>query len=148
MSKEKKKASLQLILILLYIGSFLSSVLPLIICVGVNFDKYTKTPGDTVKLCIGGVIALIFLFLKVIGKLKMPRRIILFGLVFIMTYLLQAILNDLILLSGMALIGELLDFIFFQRAIKNTKERIVIGKTADATTHQVEQVLKKYVGRI
>ena len=148
MSKEKKKASLQLILILLYIGSFLSSVLPLIICVGVNFDKYTKTPGDTVKLCIGGVIALIFLFLKVIGKLKMPRRIILFGLVFIMTYLLQAILNDLILLSGMALIGELLDFIFFQRAIKNTKERIIIGKTADATTHQVEQVLKKYVGRI
>lgn len=148
MSKEKKKASLQLILILLYIGSFLSSVLPLIICVGVNFDKYTNTPGDTVKLCIGGVIALIFLFLKVIGKLKMPRRIILFGLVFIMTYLLQAILNDLILLSGMALIGELLDFIFFQRAIKNAKERIVIGKTADATTHQVEQVLKKYVGRI
>ena len=87
-----------------------------------------------------------FLFLKVIGKLGMPRRIVLFGIVFIMAYLLQAILADLILLSGMALAGEFLDLVCFQRAIRITKENILIGKTADATTSQVEQVLKKYLG--
>ena len=114
----------------------------------VNWDKYTKTPGDTVKLCIGGLIAVFFLFLKVIGQLKMPRRIVLFGIVFVMAYLLQAILDDLMLLSGMALAGEFLDFVCFQRAIRITKENILVGKTADATTAQVEEVLKKYIGRV
>ena len=53
-----------------------------------------------------------------------------------------------ILLSGMALAGEFLDFVCFQRAIRITKENILIGKTADVTTAQVEEVLKKYIGRV
>ena len=67
-------------------------------------------------------------FLKVIGKLQMPRRIVLFGIVFVMAYLLQALMNDLILLSGMALAGEVLDMLFFQYFIKKTKEKILIEK--------------------
>lgn len=148
MSQAKKKPNLRLRLVLLYIGSFIVCVAPLLVCFFVNWDKYTKTPGDTVKLCIGGVIAVFFLFLKVIGQLKMPRRIVLFGIVFVMAYLLQAILDDLMLLSGMALAGEFLDFVCFQRAIRITKENILVGKTADATTAQVEEVLKKYIGRV
>lgn len=148
MSKTKKKPNLRLRLILLYIGSFITCIAPLLVCFIVNWDKYTKTPGDTVKLCIGGILAVFFLFLKVIGKLKMPRRIVLFGIVFIMAYLLQAIFDDLILLSGMALAGEFLDFVCFQRAIRITKENILIGKTADTTTAQVEEVLKKYIVRV
>lgn len=147
MSKTKKP-NLRLRLVLLYIGSFIVCVAPLLVCFIVNWDTYTKTPGDTVKLCIGGILALFFLFLKVIGKLQMPRRIVLFGIVFIMAYLLQAIFDDLILLSGMALAGEFLDFVCFQRAIRITKENILVGKTADATTAQVEQVLQRYIGRI
>ena len=148
MSQAKKKPNLRLRLVLLYIGSFIVCVAPLLVCFIVNWDKYTKTPGDTVKLCIGGLIAVFFLFLKVIGQLKMPRRIVLFGIVFVMAYLLQAILDDLMLLSGMALAGEFLDFVCFQRAIRITKENILVGKTADATTAQVEDVLKKYIGRV
>lgn len=91
---------------------------------------------------------MLFLFMKVVGKLKMPRRIVLYGIVFTMAYLLQAILSDLVLLSGMALVGEFLDSICFQNAIKNTKEKIYVGKTADATTAQVEEVIKKYIGRV
>ena len=148
MSETKKKSNYRFRLTLLYIGSFISSIAPLFACLIVNWSKYTKTPNETVKLCIGGIIAMFFLFLKVIGKLKMPRRIVLFGIVFIMAYLLQAILDDLILLSGMALAGEFLDFVCFQRAIRITKENILIGKTADVTTAQVEQGLQKYIGRI
>ena len=148
MSQAKKKPNLRLRLVLLYIGSFIVCVAPLLVCFIVNWDKYTKTPGDTVKLCIGGLIAVFFLFLKVIGQLKMPRRIVLFGIVFVMAYLLQVILDDLMLLSGMALAGEFLDFVCFQRAIRITKENILVGKTADATTAQVEEVLKKYIGRV
>lgn len=146
MSKEKKKPNLKVRLVFLYIGSFIISIAPLLAILGIRWNKYTATPADTVKLCAGGVICLVLVFLKVIGKLKIPRRIVLFGIVFVMTYLLQSILNDLLLLSGMALAGELLDFVCFQRAIRITKENILIGKTADATTQKVEEVLKKYVG--
>lgn len=145
---EKKKTNLKIKLFVLYISSFIVSVAPLLICFVLNRSKYVKAPGDTVKLCIGGLLVLVFIFLKVVGKLKMPRRIVLFGIVFLMTYLLQAILHDLLLLSGMALIGEILDYMFFQRAIRITKENIVIGKTAETTAAQVEEVIKKYVGRV
>lgn len=133
-------------LVLLQIGSFFVSIAPLIIVLIINWGEYTKTPGETIKLCIGGIMALFFIFLKVIGKLKMPRRIVLFGVVFLMAYLLQAIMDDMILLSGMALLGEFIDLVCFQGFIKKLKENILIGKTANATTDQVEQVIQKYLG--
>lgn len=137
-------------LVLLQIGSFIVSIAPLVIVLIINWGKYTKTPGETVKLCIGGIMVAFFIFLKVIGKLKMPRRIVLFGVVFIMAYLLQAIMDDMILLSGMALLGEFIDMVCFQGFIKKLKENILIGKTANATTDQVEKVIQKYIdnGRV
>lgn len=146
MSKTKKAPNLKLRLVFLYIGSFIVSVAPLLVILILRWNNYTKTPGDTVKLCFGGVICLFFVFLKVIGKLKMPRRIVLFGIVFLMAYLLKALMDDLILLSGMALAGEVLDLVCFQHFVKVTKENILIGKTADATSAKVEEVVKKYLG--
>lgn len=133
-------------LVLLQIGSFFVSIAPLVIVLIINWGKYTKTPGETVKLCIGGIMVAFFIFLKVIGKLKMPRRIVLFGVVFIMAYLLQAIMDDMLLLSGMALLGEFIDMVCFQGFIKKLKENILVGKTANATTDQVEKVIQKYMG--
>ncbi len=139
---QKKK--LRLRLVFLYIGSFIASVAPLLAVLAWKWEDYTKTPGETVKLCIGGVIVLFFIFLKVIGKLKMPRLIVLFGIVFVMAYLLQALLNDLILLSGMALVGEFVDFICFQHFIRVTKENLIVEKTADATAVKVEEAIKRH----
>ena len=82
------------------------------------------------------------------GKLKIPSAIVGYGIVFVMSYLLAAILNDLMTLSGAALLGELLVVIFFNKAIKNAKENIIVSKTADATSAQVEEVMKKYMGRV
>ena len=135
-------------LTLLYIGSFIISILPLLVVLIVRWDEYTKTPSDTVKLCIGGIICLFFVLLKVIGKLKISRRIVLFGVVFVLVYLLKAVVDDLLLLSGMALFGELLDMLFFQRAIRLTKEGLIVEKTSTATTEKVEEVIKKYIGRV
>lgn len=142
-----KKKNLKARLVFLYIGSFIVSIAPLVFCFAWNWGDYTKTPGDTVKLSLGGIILFTLVFMKVIGKLKMPRRIVSFGIVFVMAYLLQAVLKDLLLLSGMALLGEFIDYVFFQKAIKRTKENILVGKTADVTTAQVEEVIKKYIGR-
>ena len=135
-------------LFFLYIGSFLVSIAPLVTVLWVRWGVYTKKPEDTVKLCIGGLICLLFIFLKVVGKLKMPSRIVLFGVVFALVYLLKAILDDLLLLSGMAFAGEFLDMLFFQRAIRLTKESILIDKTSTATAEKIEEVMKKYIGRV
>lgn len=142
----KKKMSLKVRLVLLQIGSFIVSIAPLIVVLSINWSKYTETPTDTVKLCFGGIVVVVLLFMKVIGKLHMPHRIVFFGILFVMAYLLQMILQDILLLSGMALAGEALDCIFFQRAIRITRENILVNKTADATTEKVEEVIKKYIG--
>ena len=132
----------------LQVASFLASSAPLAICIILNWDKYTGTPDQTVKLCFGGALGALLIALKAVGKLKIPSAIACYGIVFIMAYLLDRILTDLMLLSGMALLGELLDIIFFSKAIKNTREQILVGKTADATATQVEEVFKKYAGRV
>ncbi|MBQ8178311.1 MAG: hypothetical protein IJ033_03865 [Clostridia bacterium] len=133
-------------MIFLQIGSFLVSIAPLIVVIILKWNSYTSEPSDSIKLGVGCMIGLIFIFLKAVGKLKMPSRIVSFGIVFIMSYLLKAILDDLILLSGMALAGEALDMIIFQPFIKKIKEKIQIGKQANATTAQVEEIVKKYLG--
>lgn len=144
----KSTKKLKVRLAFLYIGSFLISIAPLVVVLALNWGDYTKTPGDTVKLCFGGVLALFLIFLKVIGKLKMPRRIVLFGVVFLLVYLLKAVLDDILLLTGMALAGEVIDLLCFQRPIRTTKEKIIIEKTSDATASKVEEVMKKFfIGR-
>lgn len=142
-----KKPRYKLRLFFLYVFSFMASVLPVGIALALNFSEYTKTVEETVKLGAGGVIIVVLIIIKLLGKLKMPRRITLFALVFILSYLLSSLLDDLMLLSGLALLGEFVDFIFFQHAIKATRENMLIGKTSNATAAQVEEVLKKYVGR-
>ena len=81
--KTKKKLSLKGRLILLEIASFIVSVAPLVVVFAINWDKYAETPADTVKLCFGGALIVVLLLLKVIGKLRMPSRIVFFGIVFI-----------------------------------------------------------------
>lgn len=142
----KRKMSLKVRLVFLQIGSFIVSIAPLIVIFAMNWGKYTETPGDTVKLCFGGIVIAVLIFIKAIGKLHMPHRIVFFGIVFVMAYFLQALWQDILLLSGMAFAGEALDCIFFQRAIRITKENILVNKTADVTTEKVEEVIKKYIG--
>ena len=134
-------------LVLLRIGSFIVTILPLCIVVALKAGEWFSTsPSSGVKLAVGAMIAIALIALKVLGKVKIPSGIVGYGLVFAMCYLLGPILEDLTLLSGMALLGEILDSALFRRAIKRTSENITIGKTADTTAAQVEAILKNYVG--
>ena len=72
----KKKANLKTRLIFLEIGSFVVSAAPLLIFVFANWSNYAKTPSDTIKISVGLVIAIVLFLLKVIGKLKMPKRVV------------------------------------------------------------------------
>lgn len=133
-------------LIFLYIGSFTVSLLPLLILFIVNWDKYTTSPSDTIKLCIGGIMCLIFAFLILADKLKMPNRIVLCGVLFIIVYLLKAVLEDLLLICAICFISSAVDWLIFQQLIKKTKQDILIQKTANTTTAQVEEAVKKIIG--
>ena len=137
---------LRLRLMLLYIGSFVMSVAPLLIVVIVNRHEYVRNTADAVKLSLACVMVLAFIMFKVTGKLKMPKRIVFLFITFIMCYFIQTLLDDLLLLSGMALLGEFIDFAGFQWAIRATKEKIAIEKSSDASASKVEKIFEKYVG--
>lgn len=125
---------------LLYCLSFVLSVLPVSIYFFVNSDRYIKTIPDRIKITAGLVILSVIVILKVIGKLKMPSRTVLFGFVFIMCFLLGRVLNDLIVFSFLALVGEILDSIC-QIYIRRERERILTEKAANATADKLEKIL-------
>ena len=125
---------------LLYLLSFLVSVFPVAIYFFVNADRYFVTVPDKVKITTGLICLCVIVFLKVMGKLKMPSRAVLFGLVTVMCYLLERVLNDLIVFSFLALVGEVLDMIC-QYYIKREKEKRIAEKTAQITSREIEKAL-------
>lgn len=148
----EKKPKLRLRLAVLYIFELAVLVGPLLTVLILNRARYFTTVADTVKVSIGGVLCLIFLALMVFGKLHVSSGLFGTGAVFVLSWLLDAILQDLFLLSGMAFAGKVLDSIFFMPRARNLREQIRIGKTADAaateTVKQLEGVLQKYIGRV
>lgn len=141
--KTKKKLSPKQKLILLKIGSFIISVAPVLIFIVCNWGDYVKTGADLVKLSIGFVIAIILFLLKVIGKLKMPRRVVTYSVICVLCYFLYPLVLDIVYLSALCLLGELLDMCIFHRSIKNLEEAIAIAKNADATTAKVSEEVKR-----
>ena len=136
---KKMKNRLRILTIL----SFFTSILPIALVIGLNWNVYVQTTSDAVKLTCGGCIALFLVFMKVIGKLRVPNKFVLLGSVFLMSYLLQSIISDLTILSGMALLGEVLDAMLFQVPIRKLREAIMIEKTADATSSKIESIIDK-----
>ena len=130
----------------LVVCSFLASIIPLWFVVWIHRDEYIATVGQAVKLSIGGIIVAILLLLKIIGRLRMSRWVTTLALVFALSWLLAVVLQDLMLLSGAALLGEVIDEMFFRKSIKRLDERIHMEKSSDMTVQKMEDMMKKYVG--
>ena len=116
---------------LLYVLSFLCSVGPVSVFFLINWDRYVQTVPEKIKLSCGIVFLLIIVLLKVMGKLRLPSRAALFGIIFVMCYLLEAIIDDLLILSFLALVGELLDAIcqLFLRQAKKKQNNEELAET-------------------
>jgi hypothetical protein len=131
----------------LSILSFFAAIAPIIITVAVNWGDYIKQPSDAMKLSIGGIIVLVLLFMKTIGKLKMPaKRVVGYMFALILCYLLSEILKDIVFLLAMATLGEVVDLVFFQRPLKKMREQLQLEKTGDAVSTKIEGLLEKYLG--
>ena len=124
----------------LYLLSFVLSVLPVSIYFLANKERYLVTVPDRVRLTAGIVCLCVIVFLKVMGKLRMPSRAVLFGFVCVMCYLMERILDDLLVFSFLALVGEVLDMIC-QWFICREREKKLVQKTAKATTSEIAKIL-------
>ena len=136
----KKRA----LIVLLFICSFICSVEPITVYFAVNSEKYIKSPEDTFKLCLGGLICLCLIMLKVLGKLKLPSSTVAFGFLFLLSYLLKSITDDILIFSFLALVGDLADKIFFAIPISKLKKSIEYEKSADVTVRKLDEVMERY----
>ncbi|MBE6673528.1 MAG: hypothetical protein E7596_00305 [Ruminococcaceae bacterium] len=128
----------------LYLLSFVLSIGPVVLYFMLNIENYIQTVSDGIKLALGATILMVIVLLKVLGKLKLPSRIYLFGITFLLCYLLASILKDLIIFSLLALIGEILDCIC-QALIKKAKEDRAIEKAAEKNA---QEMAKAFSGRV
>ena len=127
-------------MIILYALSFALSVLPVAIYFFANADRYFVTVSDRVRLSVGLVALCVIVILKAMGQLRVPSRAVLFAIVMVMCYLLERVLDDLIIFSFLALVGEVLDMIC-QHFIKKAKEERLLQKSAEKTANEIERVL-------
>ena len=136
----KKRA----LIVLLFICSFICSIAPITVYFAVNSEKYIKSPEDTFKLCLGGLICLCLIMLKVLGKLKLPSSTVAFGFLFLLSYLLKSITDDILIFSFLALVGDLADKIFFAIPISKLKKSIEYERSADVTVRKLDEVMERY----
>lgn len=127
---------------LLYLISFALSIGPIAVFVFFNIDNYITSVEDAIKLSAGGVIAVILVLLKVLGKLKIPSRVSVLACIFLLSYLLNPILEDLAILSFLALLGEGLDTVF-SILIKREKGHREKEKIAKATSDAIEKIIPR-----
>ena len=134
----------RMVLLLMYICSFICSIAPLAVYVAVNSERYIGVREDIIKLSVGGLICAALVLFKILGKLKAPSSTVCLGIFFILSYLLKSITDDMVVLSFLALIGDLADKILFALPISRIKSSITAERTADATALKLEAILEKY----
>lgn len=129
------KKSVKLLIVEL-IG-FAVSVFPLVITVFCRWDKYINAPAGKFRITVGMMIILLFMLLKALGKLKMPRRVFAFAIISGLAWVMQSLLSDLSLLAGMAFFGEMADIIFVQPFVKKMREGYKNESLANAISQAI-----------
>ena len=147
-NEKDKKKSLKRQYRILYLCSYLVLICPLLTVLGINHARYFTTVADTIKVGVGGVVCLILVVLLIGGKLKVPSSLVVLLFVFIMSWLLGNLLEDLMLLSGCALGGKVVDWIFFEPRLKRLRELIHIEEQAGVTADAMAAALERTTGRV
>lgn len=121
---------------------FVCSIAPVCITCAVNRQEYFSRPGGGWRLGIGAVICVVLVLLIFFDKIKAPPTVWIFGAVFGVAYLLEAILQDLVLLSGMALVGELIYYAVFRWSAKRMEKKYEARLTAQAVVDAQTEAAK------
>lgn len=104
--KAKKKA------IIFKILAFVLLLAPLASLIVVKRDTYFAVKGESVKLSLGLIIALIFALMCLLGKVKNLNGIIILAILEVICFLLQSLMNDILIIIPCAIVGEMFYMIF------------------------------------
>ncbi len=149
MSEKKNKPHLRLRLFAMFLLRMTVLVGPLCTVFAINRERYFATVAEGVSLAIGGGICVLFVMLLVLGVIKPPGALYMFGLVFLLSYLMKPILADLFLLSGIAFCSKLVDFVVMESICRATRARIGARTVASTTVAALDEVLsRRYSGRV
>lgn len=127
---------------LLYLLSLVFNIAPLLVYLVFNSEKYISSVPDALKLSCGGAIALVILALKCLGKLKVPSRFTFFALILVLSYLLEPLLQDLTVISFLALVGEVCDMII-QIFIRRLRQRAQTLTFAKESAKEIEKIMSR-----
>lgn len=147
--KTKKKLSDKAKLRLLQVSGGIVTFAPLAVTVGVNLQDYISTPASAVSLTAGGAMAAAVVVLQMLGKGKklLGSAVIISGIVFALSILLEPLVLNLKLLTGMVFLGEGAYAVGFKAPIARIRKRI--EQTEQATVmRQVLQEPSEPSGRV
>ena len=111
-------------------------VLPLLITVFVKRGELIAG-GSGFRVSAGLLIVLVVALLAVLGKMKMPGRVVSVGAAFAVSWLLESLLDNLVLLLGVLFAGILVDALVCEtrvRKLQRTVERMENREDMTAAT--------------
>ena len=130
--KDKKPMSLRAKDNLLSLASIIAMITPLAVAVGINFNDYFVHSAG-IQVGFGGMLSLCLVVLMVKGKSNVLKGVWGYLIVFIIAVCLQPILNDIVLLTGMALSGKVVDTVIMQPQLNKVRRLRANTDTADVT---------------
>lgn len=145
MDKIEKKISIRAKTNLYTMGSIISLILPVLVAVGINFEEYFIRRSGGLKVGFGGMLALILVILLAKGKSEALRGVWGYLIAFILAVCLQPILDDIILLTGMALAGKAIDSFTFAPKLKRLKAMQANEQQADVLGNSLRAVFAEQI---
>ena len=133
----------RIIIPLLYALSFACSICPVLTFFLINHKDYISTTPEKIKLLFGGALVVAILIIKSLGYLKIKSLLAFFGGAFLLSYLLESIIHDLLIFSFLALVGELLAMVVRIFISREKKKR-----EAQRDTQIVKDAIKEVSGRV
>lgn len=149
--KQHKKMSLKTKDRLLTTASIFTVITPLLVTLGINFNEYFIARGAGVQVGFGGALALLLIILLAKDKLTVFKGVWGYLVVFLLAVFLKPIIDDIVLLTGMALAGKAADSIFIQIPLRRV--RGARGRTEQADSNNsdfikmIDERLKQYGGK-
>lgn len=142
MKKEKKPLKPKTKLALCQAGSITSMVTPLAVVMGINFNEYFSIGTYTsVRLSFGAVLGLILALLMVKGKTEFLKGLWGYLVVFLLAFFLKPIIDDILLITGMALLGKTVDAVFFERLIKKFRAECDMTQSAQINANAMKEAM-------
>lgn len=134
--------------IIFKILAFVGLLLPIATLIYLKKDVYF-IKGETMKLSIGCILTLVFGLFCFLGKVKNLNGIIILAIIWVLTYLMKSLIDDILLIIPCCIAG-LVIYNIFNYFYKHYHDIHLIQRNAklDQTARQEVKVVKNSTGGI